>query len=63
MGERLVCPIDSSARYTEEIKTYQGRFVKDCDKDIIRELKERKDSLIKIHINIIIHIVGEQITP
>ncbi|UDQ97030.1 isoleucine--tRNA ligase [Lentisphaerota bacterium WC36G] len=35
-----VCPIDAQCYYTDEITNYAGRYVKDCDKDIIRELKE-----------------------
>jgi isoleucyl-tRNA synthetase len=35
-----VCPIDEQCCFTEEVTDYQGRYVKDCDKDIIRRLKE-----------------------
>ncbi len=35
-----VCPIDAQCCYTSEITDYAGRYVKDCDKEIIRELKE-----------------------
>ena len=35
-----VCPIDAQCCYTSEVTDYAGRYVKDCDKDIIRELKE-----------------------
>ena len=34
------CPIDGECRFTAEVSDYQGRFVKDCDKDIINRLKE-----------------------
>ncbi len=35
----LVCPVDSNGRFTKEVPEYQGRLVKDCDKEIIRSLK------------------------
>ncbi|MDC7222029.1 MAG: isoleucine--tRNA ligase [Spirochaetales bacterium] len=34
------CPIDGECQFTAEVSDYQGRFVKDCDKDIINRLKE-----------------------
>lgn len=39
--EMNICPIDDAGCFTSEIKEYQGRHVKDCDKDIIKELKTR----------------------
>jgi isoleucyl-tRNA synthetase len=39
-GITEVCPIDPQCCFTEEITDYQGRYVKECDKDIIRHLKE-----------------------
>ncbi|VVU94326.1 tRNA synthetases class I (I, L, M and V) [seawater metagenome] len=38
-GDRLVCPVDESGKFTNQVKDYSGRCVKDCDKDIIRDLK------------------------
>lgn len=38
-GIAVVCPVDSNGRFTQEIPEYQGLFVKDADKDIIRHLK------------------------
>ena len=35
----IVDPLDASCRFTAEIPEYEGRFCKDCDKDIIRRLK------------------------
>ena len=32
-------PLDSACAFTEKIPEYQGRFCKDCDKDIIKRLK------------------------
>lgn len=37
----LVCPVDNNGRFTSEIPEYQGLFVKDADKSIIKALKER----------------------
>lgn len=39
-GVPVVCPIDAECRFTEEVPDYQGLFVKDADKQIIRDLKE-----------------------
>lgn len=36
----LVCPVDDNGQFTEEIAEYQGLFVKDADKDIIKRLKK-----------------------
>ena len=38
-GVPEVEPIDAECRFTKEIPEYQGRFVKDCDKEIIQRLK------------------------
>jgi isoleucyl-tRNA synthetase len=40
------CPIDDECRFTNEVADYEGRFVKDCDKDIITRLRE-EGKLIK----------------
>jgi isoleucyl-tRNA synthetase len=37
----LVQPVDKSGRFTSEVINWAGAFVKDADKDIIRELKLR----------------------
>ncbi|MDC7239678.1 MAG: isoleucine--tRNA ligase [Spirochaetales bacterium] len=39
-GIEVVCPVDDEGQFTKEVPNYQGRFVKDCDKDIINRLKE-----------------------
>lgn len=39
-GIELVCPVDSNGNYTTEIPEYQGIFVKDADKEIIKRLKK-----------------------
>ncbi|MBS0623280.1 MAG: isoleucine--tRNA ligase [Verrucomicrobia bacterium] len=36
----LVCPVDQNGQYTDQIPEFKGRFVKDCDKDIISRLKQ-----------------------
>lgn len=38
-GIELVCPVDNNGRFTVEVPEYQGLFVKDADKDIIKRLK------------------------
>ncbi len=37
----LVCPVDGNGRFTSEIPEYQGLFVKDADKEIIKRLKQQ----------------------
>ncbi len=39
-GIELVCPVNNNGCFTEEIPEYQGQFVKDADKAIIKRLKE-----------------------
>ena len=39
-GIPSVCPVDSECRFTSEVSDFKGRFVKDCDKDIITHLKQ-----------------------
>ena len=39
-GITVVCPVDDEGKFTKEVPTYEGRFVKDCDRDIIARLKE-----------------------
>lgn len=38
-GIELVCPVNTNGLFTSEIPEYEGLFVKDADKDIIRRLK------------------------
>lgn len=38
-GIPMVCPIDAECKFTDEVPDYAGRFVKDCDKDIMDRLK------------------------
>lgn len=39
-GIELVCPVNNNGLFTDEIPEYQGKFVKDADRDIIRRLKQ-----------------------
>mgnify|MGYP000970852790 CR=1 FL=1 len=42
-GIPMICPVDAECKFTAEVPDYQGRFVKDTDKDIMERLKaERK---------------------
>ena len=45
-GIPAVCPIDEEGRFLPDVAGYAGRFVKEADKDIIRQLKE-EGALIK----------------
>jgi isoleucyl-tRNA synthetase len=38
-GVPTICPIDAECKFTEDVPDYKGRFVKDCDKDIMERLK------------------------
>jgi isoleucyl-tRNA synthetase len=40
-GIPVVCPIDDECQFTSEVPDFEGRFVKDTDKDIIKWLKDR----------------------
>lgn len=42
----FVEPIDAECKFTEEVPDFAGRFVKDCDKDIMDRLK-REGKLVK----------------
>lgn len=46
LGIPEVEPIDAECRFTNEIPDYEGKFVKDCDKDIIVRLKN-ENKLVK----------------
>ncbi len=38
-GIPTISPIDAECKFTADVPDYQGRFVKDCDKDILDRLK------------------------
>jgi len=40
-GEGIAMPMDNKGCFTSEVKDYEGKYFKDCDKPIIRSLKER----------------------
>ncbi len=40
-GPELICAVGPDGRFTADASEYQGRWVKDCDKEISRELKHR----------------------
>jgi isoleucyl-tRNA synthetase len=41
-GIELICPVDRNGRFTKEVPDFQGLFVKDADKEILRKLKAEK---------------------
>ncbi len=41
-GIPTICPVDGECKFTSDVVDYKGRFVKDCDKDIIERLKQEK---------------------
>lgn len=45
-GVPFVEPIDAECKFTKEVSDYTGRFVKDCDKDIMDRLK-KEGKLVK----------------
>jgi isoleucyl-tRNA synthetase len=45
-GIPFVVPIDAECKFTSEVPDYEGRFVKDCDKDILDRLK-KEGKLVK----------------
>jgi isoleucyl-tRNA synthetase len=40
-GPTLICPVAPDGTFTAEVPTYQGRWVKDADRDIVRELRQK----------------------
>ena len=45
-GIPTICPVDNECKFTAEVPDYQGRFVKDCDKDVMDRLK-KEGKLVK----------------
>lgn len=39
-GIPVVCPVDQNGQFTQDVPEYKGRMVKECDKEIIRHLKQ-----------------------
>jgi len=48
----IVCPLNKKGQFTEEVTDYAGRFIKDTDKDIIKNIKERNQVF---HQSVIVH--------
>ncbi len=40
LHEVFACPVDDAGKYTKEISDYQGQYIKDADKPLIKRLKE-----------------------
>jgi len=40
-GASMICAVGPNGKFTHEAPTYEGRWVKEADKDICRELRER----------------------
>lgn len=38
----IVCPVDPSGKFTEEVTDFVGQYVKDADKNIMKHLKDAK---------------------
>ncbi|HSX12145.1 MAG TPA: isoleucine--tRNA ligase, partial [Rhabdochlamydiaceae bacterium] len=41
-GIELVCPVDHNGKFTDEVPHFQGLYVKDADKGIIKYLKDKQ---------------------
>ncbi|MCH9611754.1 MAG: Isoleucine--tRNA ligase [Chlamydiia bacterium] len=37
----VICPIDQNGKFTDRLPKFEGMFVKDCDKEILRTLKQK----------------------
>lgn len=40
-GEQVPCPIDDNGLFTAAVSDFAGRYVKDCDKDVLQMLKDQ----------------------
>lgn len=40
-NELVPCPVDENGRYTEEVREYAGKYVKDCDKVILEDIRHK----------------------
>ncbi|ADM12598.1 isoleucyl-tRNA synthetase [Encephalitozoon intestinalis ATCC 50506] len=40
-NDLVPCPVDENGRYTSEVKDYAGKYVKDCDKAILLDIKDK----------------------
>ena len=41
-GPSLICAVGPDGKFTDEVPAYEGRWVKDADKDICRQLREEQ---------------------
>ncbi|CAD6980180.1 unnamed protein product, partial [Tilletia controversa] len=41
------CPLDDASRFTSDVPEYQGQFIKDADKNIIKDLKAAGRLIVK----------------
>lgn len=39
--QEIVCPLDANGRFTNEVHDFEGQYVKDADKNIMKFLKEK----------------------
>ena len=46
-----VCPVDDQCCFTRDVPDYAGRYVKDCDKEIIQRLKDEQKLIHRGTIN------------
>lgn len=47
---RLVCPVDANGCFTEEVPDYQGKYVKDADKLILKHLTQTGHLVKQTHV-------------
>src|SRR5690606_32648788 len=40
-GPELFCPVSPGGNFTAEVPPYKNRWVKECDRDITRSLRDR----------------------
>ncbi len=40
-GIDLVCPVDQNGKFTAELPDFEGKYVKDADKELIKKIKEK----------------------
>eukprot|EP01065_Artemidia_motanka_P038218 TRINITY_DN47073_c0_g1_i1.p1 TRINITY_DN47073_c0_g1~~TRINITY_DN47073_c0_g1_i1.p1 ORF type:complete len:1223 (+),score=416.15 TRINITY_DN47073_c0_g1_i1:94-3669(+) len=46
-GERVVCPVDENGEFTAEVPTWEGKNIKQADKEIMETLKQNGRLLVK----------------
>ncbi|XP_070500777.1 isoleucine--tRNA ligase, cytoplasmic [Chironomus tepperi] len=39
--QEIICPLDANGRFTKEVPDFEGQYVKDADKNIMKVLKEK----------------------